>query len=105
MVRVMDDATLLRYAWSIVTNNRQSGGGSVKGRRLAQRRLRGMGVRYYLGRGGDWGNGYNVWGILPRWEEFVAREGEMVVTGVSIGHCAHKLGEGDARNGWDFVWS
>ena len=107
-VASLTDAELRRDAWSITTNNRQAGGGSVKGLRLAQRRLRAAGVRYYLARGRfadenetPWGS----WGIVGDHDWSVTKvTAEELVTGVSLDHCAHKLGDGCAKRGWDRYW-
>lgn len=97
-VSAMSDAELIRNAWSILTNVRQCGGGSVKGRKLAQRRIRSLGVRFYLLLGTD----YNEWGYIKSGDRLP--EGGRLFTGVTLNHCAAKIGGGCAKRGWDIYW-
>jgi hypothetical protein len=100
IVKAMTDYQLVNAAWTLLTNNRQCGGGTVKGRALAQRRLRRMGFKFYLGRDG---NG-NIWGMVAM-NETIPVGIDHIEIGVTLNHCAHKLGKGDATKGWKFVWS
>jgi len=104
-VRASSIAELVATAWSLMTNTRSCGGASLHARPIAQRRLRAAGVRYYLG-------GYNAtedqqatnrWGLLRPGEQ-PPPDLDWVETGVSLRHCAHKLGNGDACRGWYVYW-
>ena len=105
-VAAMTDDELVRQSWGILTNNRQSGGGSVKGRRLAQRRIRELGYRFFLG---GWfasegiGSG-SCWGMLRPGDRPDSTL-DWVEVGVSLNHCAHKLGAGNATEGWRIYWA
>ena len=104
-------AELERKAWELLTNVKSCGGASKEGRRVVQRRLRAAGWRFclqvcevehddgYVSRWSDWSL------IRPGCAPI---EGDCVldlVTGVSLDHCAHKLGHGNAVDGWRFFHS
>lgn len=89
-------------AWDILTNNRQAGGGTRKGLRAARKRFRNLGGRFYLA---QWsasreGPAYRHWGIIWPDDEFAPRQSDWIHYGVTPDHCAHELGNGDARKGW-----
>jgi hypothetical protein len=94
------DEALVMDAWRLMTNNRQCGGVSAGARPVAQRRLRKLGVRYYLAIETD-DNGRSVasWGIGSPPEG-----ADVAVTGVTLSHAAHKLGGGNATKGWSIYW-
>ena len=94
LVRQMTDETLIARAWAILTNIRLCGGGTRKGRQLAQRRVRRLGWRFFLlPRVGE---DASEWGMIAPGES--GPDGAVV--GVSLGHCAHQLGGGNATRGW-----
>ena len=95
-ISAMDDAQLRAMAWTLLTNRRSCGGGSIKGRALAQRRVRAMGAKFYF----ILGDGWSQWGIVWPGEGIPATGDELVVVGVSLDHCAHQFGGGNASVGW-----
>lgn len=115
-IETADLAELKLIAWRLMTNVRQCGGATVAGRKVAQRRLRADGVRYYLATGtyedGDTVQTWRTWGVVGdgSWPSISTgphhgQDTIELVTGLSINHCAHKLGNGDARKGWAIFWS
>ena len=96
-IAALNNDLLVSRAWTLLTNVKSCGGASRKGWALAQRRLRAMGYRFFLGYSTE--SGARAWGILapgqsvPEWADFYA-------VGVTLDHAAHKLGNGHACRGW-----
>jgi hypothetical protein len=105
-INAMSDDAFVASAWTILTNVRQCGGGSVKGRKVAQRRLRAMGAKFYLAINDSLDQGrWTEWGfVLPGEPLPQAAEGSLV-TGVTINACAAKLGHGCAKRGWEIYFN
>lgn len=102
----MSDRELLDRAWRLTTNVGSCGGASRKGRLLAMRRLRRLGVRFFIGgwHAGDECNAGTAMGIIIPGEPDPTVGLDWIYTGVSIDHAAAKLGAGDAAVGWERYW-
>ena len=105
-VASLSDAQLIEQAWTLTTNIRACGGASKKGLALARRRLRRLGVRYFLGGWSDSeeSSAGTCWGMIVPGQPDTTAGLEWVVTGVTPGHAAHKLGGGSAKAGWKRYW-
>jgi len=86
---------LADYGWDLLTNR---GYASREARRIIQRRLRAAGYRFFFTLHED---GPAQWGLLA---PNAPRIREMVV-GVTLDHCAHQLGMGNASLGWKDFWN
>lgn len=102
-VRELSDEALLDRAWDLLTN---FGRASKAARREVQRRIRGLGCRFFLGfkYEDEETNGYSQWGLLLKGEEPPAYL-DFVEVGVSLDACAHKIGDGNAPQGWRIYWN
>ena len=88
--------TLAKHGWELLTSR---GYASRAARRIIQRRLRAAGYRFFF--------------ILP--DEGTARWGMLApdapipqdphVIGVTLDHCAHQVGAGNASLGWKDFWN
>ena len=89
---------LADYGWDLLTNR---GYASRAAQRIIQRRLRQAGYRFFFTLHED---GPAQWGLLapdaPR-----IRENQEMIVGVTLDHCAHQMGMGNAKNGWKDFWN
>ena len=99
-------AELEKRSWELLTNVKFCGGASREGRRVVQRRLRAVGWRFYLRlfstETDDGPVRWNKWGMVRPGHPLPYDEAKVVdeVVGVSLNNCAHKLGSGNANEGW-----
>lgn len=89
---------LADYGWDLLTNR---GYASREARRIIQRRLRQAGYRFFFALPDE---GTARWGILSPSSSHT-RDDEQMVVGVSLDHCAHQLGMGNASLGWKDFWN
>jgi len=86
---------LASYGWELLTNR---GYASRAARRIVQRRLRLAGYRFFFALHED---GPAQWGILSPG----APHTRECLVGVTLDHCAHLMGMGNAREGWKDFWN
>jgi len=84
--------------WDLLTNR---GYASKSAQRIIQRRLRAEGYRFFFALPDE---GTARWGILSPSSSHT-RDDEEIIVGVSLDHCAHQLGMGNASLGWKDFWN
>lgn len=96
-------------AWEATTNRKRCGGMNSRCRAVIHRALRRAGYHFYLAVYDDnQGNSFHKWGIIHENGLPALLAGEDLValkTGYTLSHAAHKLGRGNAAEGWKFFWS
>ncbi len=102
----MSDEAFKQAAWALGSNNKWCGGATGPAKAEVRRRCRRMGLVFFLELSTDAAGGrINCWGLVPAEEaKRFAANADHFVTGYSLDHAAHKLGNGDARKGWEMYW-
>lgn len=94
-------AFLTEMAWEFLTSR---GYASKAAKRIIQRRVRQAGYRFYFFLPDE---GPAQWGMFAPHEVMppsFTKEG-IIYTGVTLDHCAHQMGEGNANHGWRKFWN
>jgi hypothetical protein len=91
--------SIMERIWSATTNRRSCGGLNRTAQAVIYRALKRAGYRYWLlmERNEETGEWISSWGLSQK-------PPAGAVTGYSMHHAAHKLGQGDAARGWQIYW-
>ena len=103
-VAAMSDEQLIEQAVTLLSNNRRCGGATIAGRRLAQRRLRRLGMRWWVGITFDPDGNHSHTGCGCLSPGNVPPNYDLIEVGVTLDAAAHKLGGGNATKGWEVYW-
>lgn len=100
---ILDGTVHGQYAWAATTNVRQCGGFTARGKAIVHHALRKKGFVFFLALDTTDGNHR---GIIHR--DQLGHEKifcDRLITGYTLNHVAHKLGNGNAKVGWKIFHS
>ncbi len=95
----MSHEELVAQGYALLTHRHHYGGASKSAKPLVQRRLRAMGVRWYVTYQGETDDGRSLW----RLECSLSRPDNWETVGVTAEQAVLRFGNGDASFGWKML--
>jgi len=92
------------FVWSSTTNRRSCGGLNATAKAVIHRALRKAGWVFFLA---TYDGGGNQWGLIRK-ENIHELKSEDIIevqTGYTLSAAAHKMGYGNANEGWNFYFN